>query len=69
MPIDEPQLLVDLYPLCWTPERRAAALTAATPNNQRVAAAAERLSLEDNAAAFAAWCDSFASQTIPDEPQ
>ena len=69
MQIDKPQLLVDLSPLGWTPERRAAALTAATSNAQRVAAAAELLALEDNAAAFAAWCDSFAADAIDDEPQ
>ena len=69
MQIDKPQLLVDLSPLGWTPERRAAALTAATSNAQRVAAAAELLALEDNAAAFAAWCDSFASNMTPNGPQ
>ena len=69
MQFDKPQLLVDLSPLCWTPERRAAALTAATSNNQRVAAAAELLALDDNAAAFAAWCDSFAAHVTFDEPR
>jgi hypothetical protein len=53
----EPAALVDLAPLNWPAERSAAALAIAAPNNQRVAQAAAQLTLDDHAAAFAAWCD------------
>jgi hypothetical protein len=49
--------MADLAPLNWPADRSAAALAVAAPNNQRVAQAAARLTPDDHAAAFAAWCD------------
>lgn len=54
--------LVDLAGLHWPARRIAAALAIAVPNEQRIARAAlQRLTLDDHAAAFAAWCDTQAS--------
>jgi hypothetical protein len=54
-------LLVDLLPLDWAADRRAAALALAGSNCERIAAAAAQLGLDENAADFAAWCDAQAA--------
>lgn len=54
-------LLVNVESLPWPPERKAAALAVAGPNQLRVAQAAlERLRFDDDGADFAAWCDAEA---------
>ena len=64
MSTEAPQALPDPAPLGWSAERRAVALAVAAPNDRRIAAAAaERLTLDDQAATFAAWCD---GQAAPD---
>ena len=69
MPTEAPQALVELSPLGWTAERRAAALAVAAPNDRRIAAAAaQRLTLDDHAAAFAAWCDGHVAPGAPADP-
>ncbi len=55
------QALVDLEPLDWPSDRRAAAMATATAAAQRVADAATQLTPDDHAAAFAAWCDQHAA--------
>ena len=65
MKTESPQALVDLSPLGWSIERRVAALAAVASNDRLVAAAAEHLTLDDHAAAFAAWCDLHAAPDTP----
>ena len=67
MPTEPPPAQALLAPAGWTASRRAAAQAVAEPNDRRVAAAAARLlSMQDNAADFAAWCDAHVAATAPD---
>lgn len=61
--------LVDLAPLGWPTGRIAAALAVAVPNNHHIAQAAQgQLTLDDHVAGFAAWCDTQAGDSTPDQP-
>ncbi|MDQ2780830.1 MAG: hypothetical protein M3Y32_14875 [Pseudomonadota bacterium] len=54
-------LLVDPEPLPWSPERRAAAMAVAAPNQARVARAAlDHLCFGADGDDFSAWCDAEA---------
>jgi hypothetical protein len=66
MHTEPPPAHAPLVPSGWTAPRRAAAQAIAGPNDRRVAAAAARLlSMQDNAAEFAAWCDAHVAVPAP----
>ena len=55
--------LVDLQSIGWPPDRCAAAVAVAGPNDVRIAAAAlALLTSDDHVAGFAAWCDVHAAR-------
>jgi hypothetical protein len=56
-------MMVGLQALGWDARRIAAALAVAAPNDLRIAQAAlEKLTLQDHAGTFAAWCDAQAGR-------
>ena len=56
-------MMVGLQALGWDARRIAAALAVAAPNDLRIAQAAlEKLTLQDQAGTFAAWCDAQAGR-------
>lgn len=56
-------MMVGLQALGWDARRIAAALAVAAPNDARIAQAAlQRLTPQDHAHTFAAWCDAQAGQ-------